>query len=102
MKLVEGEQGDTDGPLRIILQAVRQRMPPGTLCSEKEATRSRLGELHRLLNNRKGQPQSDVQEECRSERQGLRLEPEDNTGSGFIGGGTHCHRSHSEKGNIRT
>ena len=45
-----------DGPLRTTLQAVRQRIPLGTAgatATDKEATRSRLEELHRLLKNSK-------------------------------------------------
>ena len=46
-----------EGPLRTMPCAVRQQTPPGTLretLPQKDATKRRLGELHRLLNNRKG------------------------------------------------
>ena len=44
----------TDVPLRTLLQEQRQCALPGTLRRQRLAIRSRLGELHRLLNNRKG------------------------------------------------
>ena len=67
------------------------------LATEKDAERSRLGELHRLLNCRKGSLSATYEKNADANNSAYDMNPKNNTSPGHLGGGVRSLRSLHEK-----
>ena len=64
----------------------RPQLATPHLSTSADMIRTKLWELQRLLNNRKGSLSATYEKKCRRQHQSLRSQPEDTAGSGYLGG----------------